>query len=392
MKPRGKHPTNKLNAKTVNTAPAGRHGDGGGLYLEVDQSGARRWVLRVVVQGRRRDMGLGSASLIPLKDAREAARKWRRMAREGGDPVEAQRRERAGSITFAEAARRVHAESIVKRMRNTKAAAQWLATLEAHAFPRIGSRPVGLIVQSEVLEVLQPIWLRVPETARRVRQRMSVVFDWARVAGHRETANPCGGIAAGLGKQPERAGHHAALPWAEMPACMKRIEGVDGMGALALRFTILAAARSGEVRGATWSEMDLDGRVWTVPANRMKAGKEHRVPLSEDAVALLKSMPMGDGLVFPSARAGRPLSDMTLSAVLRRLDVPATVHGFRSTFRDWAAEATDHPREVAEAALAHTVGDAVERAYRRTDFFDRRRVLMEDWATFVRTSAPTPHL
>ena len=239
------------------------------------------------------------------------------------------------------------------------------------------------IKQADILRILAPIWTEKPETARRVRQRLRTVMNWARTAGHYEGMNPVEGVEDGLPKQRAKVRHFRALPYGELPELMRRIEDVDGMGALALRFTILTAARSGEVRGAMWSEIDTEARVWAIPADRMKAEVEHRVPLCDETLAALERVRgLSDGLVFPSRRAGRPISDMTLSAVLRRLKVPGTVHGMRSTFRDWCEEMTGFPHEVKEAALAHTVRNKVEAAYRRTDLFDKRRTLMDQWGRF----------
>ena len=380
-------PKKRLTAVAVPKKPPGRHADGGGLYLVVDDSGARRWVLRTLVHGRRRDIGLGGADLVSLAEARALAHELRAVARAGGDPITHRDRDKRAPLIFADAARTVHAEQIVPASKNEKAAAQWLRTIETYAFPKIGRQPVDALAQSDVLRVLQPIWLEKPETARRLRQRLRLVFDWTIAAGHREAANPCAGIEAALPRQKARARHFAALPWADLPALWPRLAAASGMGAAALRFTILTAARSGEVRGATWAEIDEEAAVWTVPAERMKAGREHRVPLAPAALAEIRALrPLArgdDDLVFPSAKPGRPLSDMTIAAVLKRLEVPVTVHGFRSTFRDWAEEATDTPHAVKEAALAHAVRDRVEAAYRRTDLFDRRRVLMDQWAAFV---------
>lgn len=385
VKAKGAHPRNKLTAAAVRKLGPGMHADGNGLYLVVDASGARRWALRTVVHGRRREIGLGPVSLVGLAEAREEARRLRLVARQGGDPIAERDRGKRVSLTFEAAARKVHAEHVAPHNRNAKHVAQWLSTVETYAFPTMGKLPVHAVEQADVLRVLAPIWTEKPETARRVRQRLRTVLDWARTAGHREGVNPVEGVEKGLPKQRDRAAHHAALPWRELPDLMPRLEAAEGMGALALRFAILTAARSGEVRGSTWDEIDLDAKVWTIPAERMKAGRAHRVPLSDAALAVLEAAKglatRSEALVFPSAKAGRPLSDMTLAAVLKRLGVPATVHGFRSTFRDWAEEATGFPHEVKEAALAHTLRDKVEAAYRRTDLFEKRRDMMQAWAS-----------
>ncbi|MCH8166469.1 MAG: integrase arm-type DNA-binding domain-containing protein [Proteobacteria bacterium] len=361
----------------------GRYADGNGLYLHVSETGARWWLWRGTVHGCRCERGMGSARLVSLAEARDIARTWRRIARAGGDPVAERDKVKRQSMTFEAAARQVWVTQIEPHAKNPKHRAQWINTLQAYAFPRIGSRPVHAVAQSDILRVLAPIWTEKPETARRVRQRLRTVMNWARAAGHFAGINPVEGVEDGLPRQRGKVRHFTALPYQELPELMRRIEGVDGMGALALRFTILTAARSGEVRGAMWPEIDTEARLWAVPAERMKAGEEHRAPLSDAALGVLERVRgLSEGLVFPSSQRGRPLSDMTLAAVLKRLAVPATVHGMRSTFRDWSEETTGFPREVKEAALAHTVRDKVEAAYQRGDLFDKRRDLMDQWARF----------
>lgn len=380
-----RHPIHHFTHRSLKALPPGRHADGGGLYVDVDETGPRRWVLRVMVHGRRKEIGLGSCRDVSLAEARDAARELRRVARAGGDPIAHRDRDRRRSVTFREAADTVHREQIVATSRGGKHVAQWLSNLEAAAFPVIGAKPVHAVDQADVLRVLSPIWLTKPETARRVRQRLRTVLDWARTAGHREGVNPVEGVERGLPKQRDRVEHFKALPWADLPALWPRLEAAEGVGALALRFTILTAARSGETRGATWAEIDLEAAVWTIPAERMKAGRQHRVPLSDAALAILEAVrPLSagpDSPVFPSPRGGA-LSDMTLTATLRRLEVPVTAHGFRSTFRDWAEEATAAPHAVKEAALAHAVANQTEAAYRRSDLLEARRGLMAEWAQF----------
>ncbi len=373
----------KLTAKKVQGAlKPGMHNDGAGLYLRVTGTGAKSWILRCRVHGAKRDIGLGGISWVSLAEARKKAAEMRAVARSGGDPL-AERDRAKGIPTFEEAAQSVWREQIETTARNEKHKAQWINTLRDYAFPIIGNRRVDVIRSGDILRVLQPIWLEKPETARRVRQRLRTVFDWSIAAQHRETSNPLTGIEKALPKQGDKAKHHAALPYAELPGLMERLSGADGVGAMAVRFAILTAARSGEVRGARWSEIDLDAAVWTIPAERMKAKEEYRIPLTAEALAVLKQARGLDGdLVFPGQRQGRPLSDMSLITVLKRLNVPVTVHGFRSTFRDWASERTNVPREIAEMCLAHAVGNAVERAYARSDLFDKRRDLMERWARF----------
>lgn len=381
------HPVNRLTAPAVRKLGAGMHADGGGLYLVVDDTGARRWALRTTVHGRRREIGLGPVSLLSLGEAREQARALRKVARAGGDPIAERDKDKRTSLTFADAARKVHAEQIVPNATNGKHVAQWITTLETYALPIIGSRPVHAVEQADVLRVLSPIWTEKPETARRIRQRLRTVLDWARTAGHRDGINPVEGVEKGLARQKDRTAHHAALSWRDLPALMPRIEESQGMGSLALQFTILTAARSGEVRLAIWAEIDLEARVWTIAPERMKAGREHRVPLSKSALAILEKLrPLAvndQSLLFPSKRAAKPLSDMTLAAVLKRLGESVTVHGMRSTFRDWAEENTSYPHEVKEAALAHAVKNKVEAAYRRTDLFDKRIAMMDAWASYA---------
>ncbi len=318
---------------------------------------------------------------MSLAEAREKSRALRKIAREGGDPIAARR---AGKTcpTFEAAARKVHAEQIMSRGRSEKYRVQWLSTLRDHAFPHIGAKPVRNVDQSDVLRVLAPIWTEKPTTARRVRQRVRTIMDWARTAGHFEGVNPVEGIEKGLAKQKDRVKHFAAMPWGDVPGFMSELG--ESVTELALRFLILTAARSGEVRGAQWSEIDAQERLWIIPADRMKSEREHRVPLSDEALAVLERVRgLAPDFVFPGQKRGRPMLDGTLLKVSKRMGREgATVHGFRSSFRDWAEERGGMPREIAELSLAHTVGDATERAYRRSDLLDKRRYLMERWARF----------
>lgn len=397
----------------------GRHAVGGieGLVLDVSASGARSWVLRYRAGGRRRELGLGAYPAVTLAAAREKARQARADIAQGVDPIEARKAARsalqaaqASALTFDECARQYIAAHEVG-WRSAKHAAQWSSTIEAYCARIIGSMLVRDIETAHVVKVLTAgdLWTAKTETASRLRGRIESILDWARVRGLRTGENPArwrGHLDALLPApaKVQRVGNHAALDWHEAPAFWAALAGSEGMGAAALRLAILTAARSGEVRGATWEEIDWQARTWTVPAARMKAGREHRVPLSTPAVALLRGLPRlaGADLIFPGARGGAVLSDMTLGAVIRRLHEASvraggtgwvdrrqqgkvvTAHGVaRSSFRTWAAEATTHPREVAEAALAHLSGDAVERAYQRGDLFERRRRLMDDWGAFL---------
>lgn len=367
---------------------SGRYGDGNGLYLVVDPSGASRWVLRVQHGGKRRDVGLGGAKTVTLAEARDLAHQIRRKAKAGLDPVSARRAEREGVPSFEAMAKKVHAAHL-KTWRNGKHTAQWLATLEAYAFPRLGKLPVNRVETGDVLKVLLPIWTAKPETARRVFQRLRVVIDHATAAGHRSGENPCRIAAIGLPKQSDSVRHFAALPYAQLPDFITKLRAAESAETvrLALELLILTAARSGEVRGAVLAEFDIKAKLWTIPAQRMKAEREHVVPLSPRAIEIVEAarkLAPGNALLFPSKRShGAALSNMALTMVLRRLKINATAHGFRSTFRDWCSEETDFPGEVAEMALAHAIGSKVEAAYRRGALVTKRRELMEAWANFV---------
>ena len=392
-KPTGKHPDKRLSPAFVRKASKpGRYYDGNGLFLKIDPSGAKRWGQRLVIHGRQRTLGLGGCALVSLAEARQAALENRKIARAGGDPLA--RRHISETPSFEAAAATVidlHRHG----WRNEKHAAQWEATLRGYVFPRLGQRSVADITTADVMAVLMPIWSEKPETARRVRQRISTVMKWAVAQGYRAD-NPAGdAIGAALPKHNGNAKrHHRALPHGEVAAA---IEVVRGSGAgiavkLAFEFLVLTTARSGEVRLATWDEIDRDAATWTVPAARMKAGPEHRVPLSERALAILdeaQALADGSGLVFPGTRTGKPLSDMTLSKLMRDLGLDAVPHGFCSSFRDWAAECTNAVPAIMEAALAHTVRDKVEAAYNRTDLFERRRALMNQWAAYLDDVAGT---
>lgn len=377
-------------------AAPGLHFVGGvaGLALKVQPSGAKSWMLRISVAGKRRDMGLGGFPDVTLADARRRAREEREKVDKGIDPIDERkaatsrlRAEHAKAITF-KASALAYIEAHEAGWRNAKHAEQWRNTL-ASTYPAIGALQVRDVGLQQVLAVLNPIWKTKTETASRLRGRIESVLDWATARGYREGLNPArwkghlDHLLPAPGKI-TRVGHHSAVAVGEIGRFMSDLRVQPGVGARALEFVILTAARSGEVRGAKWSEIDLEAAMWTVPGERMKAGKEHRVPLSEAALEVLRAQPRFEGaeLVFPAPRGGL-LSDMTLVAVMRRMQVKAVPHGFRSTFRDWCSERTNYPREVAEMALAHTIGDKVEAAYRRGDLFDKRRRLMADWATFV---------
>ncbi len=391
MKRTGKHPDKALTPVRINALKvAGRYADGNGLYLVVDPSGAKRWILRTMVQGRRRDIGLGSLRLVSLGEAREAARTHRKLARDGGNPLAERRRARAVIPTFEDLARTVHGQHKAG-WKNAKHGEQWITTLKTYAFPALGNVPVDQIGTPEVLRALAPIWLPKPETARRVRQRIGTVLDYAKAAGYRSGGNPVEGIAKALPRQPDRRDHHAAMPYTEVAGFVSRLQAEEGGTgvALALEFLILTAARTGEVLGAKWSEIDLEQGTWIIPDNRMKAGREHRVPLTARAVELLQAaqaLGKKSEFVFPGRTSTRPMSNMAFLMLMRRLNIDYTVHGFRSSFRDWASERTGFSREICEAALAHMVKDRTEAAYRRGDLFEKRRELMTGWAAYVLSS------
>jgi integrase len=372
---------------------SGFHAVGGvaGLHLRVSDSGARSWIARLLVGRKRRDIGLGGYPDVPLSQARERTREAREKIRNGIDPVEARRAALTslrGTLTFDQAAERlISAKS--PEWKNAKHAAQWVATLKTYASPTVGNMPVDQIELSHVVDILTPIWREKTETATRLRSRIEAVLSWATASGYRSGENPArwrGNLDAGI---LPRAGkirkvvHHAAVPIDDVPGFMAQLRQREGVAARALEFLILTATRSGEVRGAQWSEIDLEAATWTIPAERMKAGKAHSVPLTAPALAILREIPRvaGSDIVFWGASGG-PLSDMTLSAIMRRMKVDAVPHGFRSSFRDWASERTNYPSQVAEMALAHTVGNKVEAAYRRGDLFGKRVDLMRDWAKF----------
>lgn len=385
-KSKGRHVEKALSAAAVRSLGPGFHPDGQGLYLKVDPSGARRWIQRIVIQGKRRDLGLGAPPLVPLAEAREKALANRKLAREGGDPLAEARRAQA-VLAFEQAAHKVH-ELHKPTWRNPKHAAQWINTMRQYVFPRLGSKSVAEIDSSDVLAVLMPIWNEKPETAKRVRQRIGSVLKWAVAQGWRQD-NPAEAISIALPKHDASAvKHRKALPYREVSTAIATVRdsGAGSAVKLAFEFLVLTAGRSGEVRMARWDEIDLDRAEWTIPASRMKARKTHRVPLSDRAVAILReaeTLKDGTGLVFPGTVAGKPMSDTTMSKLLLENGVNAVPHGFRSSFRDWAGEATNFPREVAEFALAHVTKDKAEAAYARSDLFEKRRKLMSAWAAFL---------
>lgn len=392
MSTTGRHPHKALTARTVSSAnEPGRLADGGGLYLLVAPGGSKSWVLRTVVKGRRCDIGLGSVALVSLADAREDARRLRQIARAGGDPLADRRQERRVVPSFEDAATQVHTAHAAS-FKNDKHRKQWLSSL-AEVFTAFGAKPVDAVTSADILAALSPNWLKRSETSRRVLQRVRVVFEWCKAQGFCTGDNPTQGITKVLPKQRAAKGHHAALPYQALPAFLHALREADSgeVVKLAFEFTILCAARTAETLKATWAEIDLDGKTWTIPGHRMKAGTEHRVPLSPRSVKILeraKALSDGGVYVFPGRSPKKALSNMVFLMALRRMgrrDV--TAHGFRSTFRDWAAERTNVPRAVCDAALAHTLRDKTEAAYHRTDLFERRRDLMGSWSRFA-TSKP----
>jgi integrase len=373
----------------------GRFADGGGLYLTVSKTGAKAWVFLYMRDGKRRELGLGAIADVPVTEARSKAATLRAVLDKGGDPQaerDRQRAEVAPPRTFKEAAEDYIADNRAG-WKNEKHAAQWTATLTTYAYPEIGKLAVSAVDVPDVLKVLKPIWATKPETASRVRGRIEAVLDYAKVQKWRSGENPArwkGTLDHLLPARNKvrRVEHHDAMPYADVPAFMAALAEQGGNAARTLRFTILTAARTGEVTGARWPETDSEAAVWTVPADRMKVGREHRVPLSAPALDILRDMPRTGDHVFPGIKRGEPLSNMAMLMLLRRMKVEdATVHGFRSAFRDWAAEQTGFPREVIEAALAHANGDKVEAAYLRTDHFEKRRLLMEEWGRFCTGAA-----
>ncbi|MEV8468644.1 tyrosine-type recombinase/integrase [Fluviibacterium sp. DFM31] len=385
----------KLTRKLVENLGAGRHGDGNGLYLVVDPSGARRWIVRVVVKGQknkngaplRTDFGLGGADIVTLPQARDRALEYRRMAKQGLNP---RFNDKMDIPTFEEVAHQVHIDR-TPTWRNAKHSQQWINTLRDYAFPKIGRMPVDSIGEPEVFMCLSPIWTDKHETARRLMQRIKAVLDVAKSKGFRSGENPVTGIkdAKVLPKVTAKPTHHRAMQWCEVPSFFASLKTRNAMAAKALMFTCLSGSRTGEVLGMRWVEIDLQERFWTCPADRMKTGDAHRVPLTDEMLAIIEPLrAMQSDFVFEGQKRNHPLSNMAMLMLLRRMKVEGvTVHGFRSTFRDWSAEMTNVPREVAEMSLSHTVGSNVERAYARSDLLEKRRALMEEWSAFV-TGAP----
>ena len=391
--PKQQQPDKRLSAAFVrNASEPGHYSDGNCLYLVIGDDGSRKWVQRLTIHGRRHDLGLGSQRLVTLAEAREEALRLRKIARQGGDPLTVRRQERHVKTvpTFEKAAREVH-QARAQTFRNERHAEQWISTLEKYVFPQLGTRRVDSIDSGDVLKILSPIWIEIPETARRIRQRMQTVFRWAKAAGL-SGDNPVDGIAEALPKHNLKQQHHPALAYAELPAFIQKLRSYEGVATgLGLEFLILTASRTSEVLLAKWTEIDFDGRTWIIPAGRMKARVEHRVPLAARAIEILreaKAISDGGDYIFPGSHLHKPLSNMTFTKALRLMKYGhITTHGFRSTFRDWAEEKTNFPNSVVEAALAHTIKNKVEAAYLRTKLFDKRVKLMDAWTGFATAPA-----
>jgi integrase len=395
---------NRLSQAAVNNALKGMHADGGGLYLHVNAKGAKSWIFRYMRDGRAREMGLGSLHTIGLKVARERAADRRRELLDGIDPLQVKQAKRhqaqldaARAMTFKQCAQR-YIMAHKATWKSPKSLAAWEGTLESDVYPAFGAVPVQAVDVALVMKAIEPIWNTKPETASRVRGRIESILDYAAARGWRQGENPArwrGHLdkllpAPSKAKQAVRRTngrdeHHAALPYGQIAAFLAELRQQQGVAARALEFAILTAARTGEILGARWQEFDLTAKLWTIPAERMKGGREHRVPLSGGALEIITMMNENrqSDYVFPGASQGRPLSNMSMLVLLRRIKrADLTVHGFRSTFRDWAAERSNFQNEVIEMALAHAVGDKVEAAYRRGDLFEKRRRLMEAWAGY----------
>ncbi|MGE6780548.1 tyrosine-type recombinase/integrase [Vreelandella titanicae] len=388
----------KLSPRKVATAEPGKHEDGGGLRLVVSEGGAKKWVLRFTLRSKRREMGLGSFPDTGLAEARRKAENYRKLAKEGTDPIHARELEtqQQATPTFTNCAAR-YIQSHRRSWRNAKHARQWVSTLKTYARPVIGELPVDEIDTHQILNILSPIWVTKTETAKRVQGRIENVLDFASAHKYRDEANPArwrGHLDKLLPKpsKVQKVAHHPAMPYEQVAAFMGAMQDYNSMSSKALQLLILTATRTSEVLNAEWHEIDLVNATWTIPAKRMKASREHRIPLSHQALLLISNLPnvKGNSFVFPGMKPGRPLSNMSLLQFMRGLGYGPSgdkgnyvPHGFRSSFRDWTGEVTSYPRDVAEMALAHTIENKVEAAYRRGDLFDKRRAMMQDWADYI---------
>ena len=383
-KAKGRHPVEKLTAlKVKRESNRGFYADGNGLYLKVDISGAKRWIQRLMIDGKRTDIGLGSANLVSLSDAREIARKNKAMARSGGDPLAEKRKLQIKIPTFKEASYSVHALHL-PTWKNKKHAQQWINTLETYVFPTFGDKKIDKIGKSDLMNVLAIIWNEKPETARRIKQRIGAVLKWS-IAQEFRKDNPADTIQEALPKQDKsKVNHHLSLPYEQVTHAIEKVQNTNALDItkLAFEFLVLTATRSGDTRGARWNE--INGDLWEIPKERMKAMKAHRVPLSGRCLEILsiaEQFKDGSGLVF--SNNGKALSDSALSKLLKENLIQAVPHGFRTSFRTWASEKTNAPHQVCEFALAHVIGDKSEAAYQRSDLLDKRRLLMDSWAQYV---------
>lgn len=377
---------NRLSALGVKKLPGGKHADGGGLWLIKRDDGGGNWIYRFAIRGKRREMGLGSIQMVSLRDAREQATHWRQFVANGKDPIRARERERREAADSTNTLSILALSAFEARKAELKGdgkAGRWFSPLELHVLPKLGDVPIEELTQRDIRDTLAPIWHEKAETAEKAINRLNIVIRHAAALDLAVDLQAVAKAKALLGAQRRKKKHIPAMPWIEVPQFYKSLT-TGGIVDCCLAFAILTAGRSGEVRRATFDEIDFENRVWTISASRMKSGREHRVPLSAPAIRLIRTVePLSrEGLVFPSPRQGT-VSDMAMAALMRRRNLEYRPHGFRSSFRDWCADETDTPREVAEACLAHQTGSEVERAYRRTDFFDRRRVLMERWGEYV---------
>ena len=384
-----KHPNNELTALKIKklTIP-GRYADGNNLYLEVDKSGARRWTLRVTILGRRRDMGLGGISTVSLEEARELAYQYRKIARSGGDPILERQKNRGLQTTLIYCTKKVH-EINLPTWKNQKFAKQWLSSLEHHVFPTIGKLPISQVTSADILRVLTPIWNTKGDTAKKIKQRLRMIIKWARAQGYFQGDDPVELAEQALPKQLKSDDHHKSLEFEKLPEMISNLRKskISLPTKLALEFTILSACRTSEVLNAKWEEIDLTKLIWSIPSERMKGGKVHQVPLTDRMTVILndcKKLKTNNDLLFPSEINGEALSNNTMRLALKkRLKIDATVHGMRSSFKDWASETTNFANEVSEMALAHTISNKTELAYRRRTLIEKRRHLMQKWSDYL---------
>jgi len=376
--------TGKLTVKvTKQLSQPGRYADGGGLYLHVRKGGSKQWLLRTTVRRKRTDIHLGSYNYVSLAEARDRAYSLQKIIKNGGDPL-LDRKKQSAIPFFKDAAEQVWKQNL-PTWKNEKHKTEWISSLRRYANPHIGELRMDEISSAHIMQVLSPIWLEKAETAKRLKQRLGTILDWAKASGYRSGDSPLSGITDVLPKQRAKPKHHKAMPWQEVPAFMTALQKREAASALALQFIILTATRSGETRMAQWSEIDIENATWTIPADRMKMNLQHRIPLSRQAIDILKHCKgFDDTLLFPSNTPNKPMSDMVFSALYKRMGLKGlTTHGFRSSFRDWCSDYEKASPEVAEVALAHVRGDMTERAYARSDLFELRRELMQSWADYL---------